>query len=390
METQRSPEEFERARLLFGRVMRLEYKHIVVDFIRLVNDGQSWGFNVQERFDPLGTTRKFKMCQYLLNTFGSDKVERALDEFARQYPTRVNPKRRGKRSWAGTTRPEHNTAQEVEVTDNVPVPAPEEAAPNVAAIVQEVMAQPEPIIVEGLQHKSFPDLVRLVTMRDGNGYTYPVWIPGPAGSGKTTAAMNAAKHISLAFYHTGAVGNQYELLGFRDGAGHVADTAFKIAYRDGGIFLWDEVDASNPAALVCFNAALENGHCAFPDGSIERHKDFIPIAAANTYGAGATHEYVGRNKLDAATVDRFIMLEWDYDEALERAITGNDAWCSIVQRLRKAVMDCGIKHVVSPRASVRGARMMRAGFTQEQALAMTVRKGLSVDQWRQVKARAGI
>jgi hypothetical protein len=123
---------------------------------------------------------------------------------------------------------------------------------------------------------------------------------------------------------------------------------------------------------------------------VERHANFIPIAAANTFGAGATHEYVGRNKLDAATVDRFIMLSWDYDEELERAIAGNDAWVNIVHRCRAAVQACGIKHVVSPRASIRGAAMLRAGFSHTQTMEMTVRKGLTPDQWTQVKQRAGV
>lgn len=386
---QLSPEEFERARVAFGRVMRLEYNDLVVNFIKLLNNGQSFGFNVQERFTPVGTTRKYKVVQYMLNQFGAAKVEQALTEFALQHPNRVNPKRRGKQSWKGTPQRASQAAR-VEI-ENVPMPE-EEAAPVVQPEpeVMPVVPEPEPVTLEGLHHKQFPVLLRLLKVRDHNNYTFPIWIPGPAGSGKTTAAMNAAKEMGHAFYHTGAVGNQYELLGFRDATGTYNETEFYKAYKDGGVFLWDEVDASNPQALVCFNAALENGHCAFPNGTVERHADFIPIAAANTYGAGATHEYVGRNKLDAATVDRFIMLDWQYDEALELALARNNVWVSTVHKVRNAVAACGIKHVVSPRASIRGAKLLAAGFTVTQALDMAVRKGLTADQWQQVKARAGV
>jgi hypothetical protein len=40
-------------------------------------------------------------------------------------------------------------------------------------------------------------------------------------------------------------------------------------------------------------------------------------AAANTYGTGADALYVGRNQLDAATLDRFYVVEMDYDRKLE-------------------------------------------------------------------------
>jgi hypothetical protein len=239
----------------------------------------------------------------------------------------------------------------------------------------------------GVQHKQFPALLKLCGLRDHNGYAFPVWLPGPAGSGKTTAAMNAAQAMELPFHHTGAVDNVYGLLGFIDAGGTYHRTAFREAYEHGGVFLFDEVDASVPAAMVALNAALENGHCAFPDGTIQRHKDCIVIAAANTYGAGATHEYVGRNKLDAATVDRFIMLDWQYDEILERAIAGDNEWTTYVQKVRNAVKSAGIKHVISPRASIRGNAMLAAGFDRDMVIEGVVKKGLSADQWSTIKAR---
>jgi cobaltochelatase CobS len=240
--------------------------------------------------------------------------------------------------------------------------------------------------LEGVHHKQFPDLLRALQVKDASGMVYPVWLPGPAGSGKTTAARNAAKELGRAFYFTGAVLNKYELLGFRDAGGNVAHTAFRLAYEQGGLFLWDEVDASAADALVAMNAAIENGVCAFPDGNVAMHPDFICIAAANTYGSGATHEYVGRTKLDASTVDRFVMLEWDYDEALEIALAGNVTWTRKVQEIRRAVRAAGIKHVVSPRASMRGAAYLAAGFTEAQVLNMCVYKGLSAEQQRTITA----
>jgi hypothetical protein len=127
--------------------------------------------------------------------------------------------------------------------------------------------------------------------------------------------------------------------------------------------------------------------CAFPDGVVSRHPNCIIIAAANTYGHGATHEYVGRNKLDAATVDRFIMLDWTYDEKLETSLAGANDWTTYVQKARKACAGAGIKHVISPRASIRGRMLLDAGVPRDQVINMVVRKGLPEDSWKTITSR---
>lgn len=236
------------------------------------------------------------------------------------------------------------------------------------------------VIDVGIQHKQFATLVRILPR-------FPVWLPGPAGSGKTTAARNAATALSVPFHHHGAVDNVYQLLGFIDAGGTYHPTSFRKAYEHGGVFLWDEVDASNPAALVAFNAAIENGECSFPDAMIVKHPQCYFAAAANTYGTGATHEYVGRTKLDAATLDRFVMLDWMYDEKLERAIAGDTNWTTYVQRVREACKAAGIKHLVTPRASIRGNDLLAAGIEPAAVIAMTVRKGLADDQWNNIRQR---
>lgn len=105
-------------------------------------------------------------------------------------------------------------------------------------------------------------------------------------------------------------------------AGHVVRTQFREAYENGGVFLLDEVDASDPDALTASNSALSNGMAAFPDALVRKHEDFVAIAAGNTFGSGADRQYVGRNQLDAATLDRFTVFEVDYDEMLELEISG--------------------------------------------------------------------
>lgn len=212
---------------------------------------------------------------------------------------------------------------------------------------------------------------------------------GPAGSGKTTLAEQVAKLMQLSFYMEARVTSEYKLLGFVDANGKVARTQFREAYENGGVFLFDEMDASDPDALTAFNAALSNGMCAFPDKLVKRHKDFYAIAACNTFGRGADREYVGRNQLDAATLDRFVVLEVDYDEQLEVELCGNAEWAQRVQQVRRALAVEKVRHIVSPRASIMGARMLAAGMSREVVEEACIWKGLDASNRARVAARMG-
>lgn len=239
----------------------------------------------------------------------------------------------------------------------------------------------------GVQHRAFPDLVAMLSA-DCN-----VWLAGPAGTGKTTAASNAAKALGRPFHFNGAIDSEHKLLGFTDAQGRIVSRPFREAFINGGIYLFDEVDASLPGALLAFNAALANGHCDFPDGCKERHADFVCIGAANTYGHGATHDYVGRAKMDAAFLDRFVSLDWPVDPALESAIALSfiadsglgQKWVAHVQGCRARSIAAGIKVVISPRASIHGVKLLQAGMKWEAAEAATIRKGMAAESWKQIK-----
>ena len=230
----------------------------------------------------------------------------------------------------------------------------------------------------GVQHRQFPLLLKAVSAG------VPVWLAGPSGSGKTTAAQAVAKALDAKFYYTGAVGDAYALMGYRDVNGNYVRTAFRDAYENGGVFLWDEVDASDPNALLAFNAALANGHAAFPDGIIAKHPDCHMIAAANTWGAGATHEYVGRLRLDAAFLKRFAFISWDYDSDLETATAPNPDWTSRVQQVRRIVKELGLRVLVTPRESYLGAQLLAAGIERADVESMTIFSGMTAEQIRKV------
>jgi hypothetical protein len=126
---------------------------------------------------------------------------------------------------------------------------------------------------------------------------------------------------------------------------------------------------------------------AFPDTMAERNPDSVIVAAGNTWGHGATSDFVGRNKIDGAIRSRFpVRIQWDYDEELETAICGNPDWAKRVQRARAKARAAGLKVIIDPRMSIAGAALIAQGFTSEEAATMTYLADLTVDQRRIVDA----
>lgn len=232
-------------------------------------------------------------------------------------------------------------------------------------------------------HRSLPDIL-MATVAG----THP-FLVGPAGSGKTTLAEQIATVLKRDFYMEARVTSEFKLLGFIDAYGKTVRTQFREAYEKGGVFLFDEVDASDPDAMTAFNAALANGQCPFPDKMVRAHKDFVAIAAGNTFGRGADRQYVGRNQLDAATLDRFAVFEVDYDEQLERELVPNADWVTRVQKVRRAIDEEKVRHIVSPRASIYGARLLAAGMNRDKVEEAVIWKGLDEGNRVRVRSRLG-
>jgi len=232
-----------------------------------------------------------------------------------------------------------------------------------------------------LAHKQLDQLTKTIAAG------LPTLMVGLPGTGKTYGAKQAAERLDIDF-HSISVGTQTtktDILGFVDANGNYKGTGFREAFENGGLFLMDEIDAGNPNVLIIINSAISNGFCEFPDGMVEGHDDFRFVATANTYGKGANKDFIGRNKLDGATLDRFVAIDWEIDEDLEEVLTDNDAWLEKIRALREHSRETTWDFFVSPRSAIYGAKLLKAGFDMEEAAEMVLMKESDEDRKKKIK-----
>ncbi len=229
----------------------------------------------------------------------------------------------------------------------------------------------------GRPHKHLRTLVGVLSQR------VHTFLVGPAGSGKTTAAQMAAEVLGLPYYEKamGPATSEWDLTGYRSPDGKYVPGALRAPFEHGGVATLDEVDNAGASVLTALNTMMANGYYTFPDARVPRHPDFIVVACGNTYGRGADRLYVGRQQLDAATLDRFAVLDWDYDEEAEVEWAGTDQrpWTTYVQAVRHAAAQHKMRFVVSPRASITGAKLLRSGLERSLVEEAVLWKGLGID-----------
>lgn len=208
----------------------------------------------------------------------------------------------------------------------------------------------------------------------------PVYLAGPAGSGKNHTLEQVAKVMGLDFYFTNSVQQEYKLTGFIDAGGNFHETEFYKAFTNGGLFFLDEMDASIPEVLVLLNAAIANGYFEFPNGKVTAHENFRVVAAGNTVGSGADEAYTGRMVLDQATLDRFAIIEFGYCLKIELALAkGNSELVEFIEDLRKQADDKGIRATFSYRCITMVQKLETSGMDLDNIIKIAVVKGMDKD-----------
>ncbi len=231
----------------------------------------------------------------------------------------------------------------------------------------EVRAVDMPPINVGIQHEAYGRLLKMMV-----GTKRPIYLHGPAGSGKSKLAENLATGIAAVIgqaveFESAAFGpgsQPYELLGIPGLNGHAPQkSALWRGWTVPSVVLLDELDAA-PDLFLCLNNGLANNRMTFADG-LHYAKDAhcYVMAAGNTTMTGATDQYTSRQRQDKATIDRFLFVPLAYDEQLENSITVHAKWTKHVQALRSALQSLGASApdlLISPRASIMGGELLTA------------------------------
>lgn len=194
---------------------------------------------------------------------------------------------------------------------------------------------------------------------------------GPAGAGKTTASELLAKALNLPFAHVNLTAGASETWLFgRQTLNGFVEGSFSKTYREGGVFLADEMDAADSNLMLSINTAIAGQSMYNPilGEQIKRHKDFVFVAAANTFGKGGSYQYTGRNRLDAATLDRFVVMEIDYDKNLERSLIGNEKLLNFWHDMREELKKLGSSEVLSTRSLISTDKRVQAGIDVNKCL----------------------
>lgn len=247
--------------------------------------------------------------------------------------------------------------------------------------------------IDGRTHAKFAEVLAYL-----NAGVTP-FLVGPAGTGKTYLARQAADALGVRCIVISChpMMTRAEMIGYMapgTNEHNVGPLGEAWQEADGAVLVFDEIDAAHPAALVTLNdclAATAGTTIRLADGTMApRPERLFIIATANTFGTGPNAQYVGRNALDAATLDRFATVEIDYDRDTERELVGpylngsSAKWLDAVETMRANAESGAIRTVVSTRGVVDVAKLVHAGIPVDQAVTSRIAKGLGADQTRKL------
>lgn len=211
------------------------------------------------------------------------------------------------------------------------------------------------------------------------------FLVGPAGTGKSTIAMQAcAKIFGMNSIQDVLSSDKFaqisfspdtvsaDMIGFTDVNGVFHETDIIRVFRDGGLILFDEMDDADASLLVKLNTMLANGVIPTPNGVVIQNPETYIVGTANTFGKGGNSMYVGRSRLDAATLDRWKLstIQIEYDFSMETGMVENSGLDESISKqiinatatIRKLICDNNWKQICSTRFVCDAIKMGLHGY----------------------------
>ena len=227
-------------------------------------------------------------------------------------------------------------------------------------------------------HAKFKEIIQALAMGE-----FP-YLYGPAGSGKSEIARQAAAALGLDFYMQSCLTETFSLSGFKSANGEYQDTPFYKAFKFGGLYLLDEMDACLPEVLTNLNQALANGYYNFAGEVVKANENFHIIGTGNTALQGATSEYNTRYAMDKATIDRFCPIYIDYDPEIEKlCANGEESVLEYIHDLRQSAVAAGVDMILGYRSISKLRKLSDPkvfDLFKDDLLQMSVLKGMQIDE----------
>lgn len=212
---------------------------------------------------------------------------------------------------------------------------------------------------------------------------------GPAGTGKSWLGHDVARALGVdcRVLSVNIQTQDWRVNGANTATAFIRGVA-RECYEHGGLLLIDEFDNGSPNFLAGMNLLLSSDTYTFADGvTVDRHPQFYVVATANTIGEGGTSQYRARQALDAATLDRFTFMRIDLDPKIEEAMAAQYVedvsvradLLRLVRVARQNVTDHNLRVVITPRATLDGAKMLALGEPMSSVVEDRILRGCSRD-----------
>ena len=159
----------------------------------------------------------------------------------------------------------------------------------------------------------------------------------------------------------GKIGEPYTILGYIDPQGRFRITPTFVAFTQGNLIFYDEMDNGNADTQVLLNEIYSELRDKINDPSsshyityaeeypVEINPNTRMISAGNTDGSGENEAFVSRSQIDESIQERYIPIYIPYDSKVEQKIFGSNLkeWYEFLINFRRICEDYAEKNGLS-------------------------------------------